>query len=180
MASSSHLKVQKTAISLEQTYVTLSKLFCKSMSQTRGEEVLKYPNQIVSKLSYVWIAVRFRVRQREVLGVPGRVGRVPHRDQQGGPEEEDGGHEHLQTRRKRQPEEECGRTKEHTSDTSNIWKLCMSNNLKMSRIEDKSVTRMKFFQITYARSQEHLMTLTEDLCENFEDYVQVFKDDPKL
>jgi len=26
--------------------------------------------------------------------------------------------------------------------------------------------------ITYARSQEHLMTLTEDLCENFEDYVQ--------
>ena len=30
-----------------------------------------------------------------------------------------------------------------------------------------------FLQITYARSQEHLMTLTEDLCENFEDYVQV-------
>ena len=29
-------------------------------------------------------------------------------------------------------------------------------------------------QVPYARSQEHLMELTENLCEAFEDYVQVY------
>ena len=46
----------------------------------------------------------------------------------------------------------------------------------MTSVEDMRVSQIIlniFLQITYARSQEHLMTLTEDLCENFEDYVQV-------
>ena len=36
----------------------------------------------------------------------------------------------------------------------------------------KRVIKKVFFQIPYARSQTHLIELTENICKNFEDYAQ--------